>query len=119
MTLWPEFQQFFRLNLADLWTGGLSVIRALVHVEHLKTLTDSRFAATMRGNGSFQGWDDDRAIAAETHNVLVMIAAGLGGKKATPDLLIHAPTPVIPDNVARAATIAEFDVDGFMRVISS
>jgi len=88
-------------------------------VEHLKTIDASRFSALMRGNAAFQGWDDDRAIAAATHNLLVSIAAGLGGKKPPQDLFIHAPKAQIPDNVARAATIADFDVDGFLRVISS
>lgn len=117
MALMADFQQFYQLDIGDLWRGTLSVRRALILVEHLRDIVDSRYRALKLGDALFLGWGTDQAIAADTHDSILVIAAGLAGQKLTRDDLW--PRPQRPEGeVEEVGTIAEFNVSDFMRMIA-
>lgn len=117
MALMADFQQFYGLDLADLWRGTLSARRALILVGHLDDIVESRYRALKRGGLEHLGWGIDRHIAADTRDMLLAIGAGLGGEKTTAADMWPRPQSEA-DAPVEVGTIADFDEVGFMRMIA-
>lgn len=81
-------------------------------VEQLRHNPASHFAAALEGGPQFIGWDADRYLLADTRDLLLAIASGLAGQKIAPADLYARPEDT---REVRVATIADFDVDAFMR----
>jgi hypothetical protein len=113
-----DFQQFYGLDLSELWTGGLSARRVLILSEHLKDIPDSRYRAATLGGPQFLGWDDDRYLAADTRDFMLAILTSLGGQKLTAEDLYPRPERA-EDMPQEAATIAEFNPGAFIRWLTS
>lgn len=106
-----DFQQFYGINLEDLWTGGLSPRRALILSGHLLDIPDSRYAAIDRGGRQFLGWGTDRYLAAENHDLLVLLANMWGAKFGQEQVW---PRPKATVKEKPVGTIAEFRKNEFM-----
>lgn len=115
MALSQDFQQFYQLDLGDLWRGTLSVRRALLLVEGLLDIPGSRFAADRKGSRDFLGWDEGRNIAAHTSDILNVILASLGGKQLSLGDLWPRPEAPEPE----VGTIADFNVLSFKRMLAT
>jgi hypothetical protein len=115
-----DFQHMLGIDLGDLWRGTLTARRALVLSGQLLEDPLSHFRAEHRGDMAFLGWDEETYLLADTRDLLLSIAAGLGGEKITADDFWPRPTrTVVTDGVdPEVGTIAEFDTGGFMRMIA-
>jgi hypothetical protein len=103
------------MDFADAWRGTLSVHQALVLVEQLKNVPNSRYRAAWRGGPQFQNWETEHAVLADTYDMLQQMIAGLVG--VTVPSKAYYPRPVA--EIIQARTVAEFDVGNFLRIIQS
>lgn len=92
------------------------VHEALVHAEQISQRGDSHYSAALRGGLQFLGWDVDRYLAADTHDLILALAAGLGGEKLTADDFWQRPESSSVE--VEVGDVASFDVDGFMRKLA-
>lgn len=113
VVLMADFQQFYGVNLQDLWTGQLSTRRALILLRGLHDIDDSRYKAELRGGPQFIGWGEDRYIAAELHDWTILLAAAWIGKGASVDDFWKRPKRIEQPKPDEVGTIAEFSVPGF------
>lgn len=115
-----DFQHLLGIDLGDLWRGTLSPRRALVLSGRLLEDPNSQFRALHRGDIAFLGWDEETYILASTRDLILSIAAGLGGEKLTEQDFWPRPVrAVVTDDVdPEVGTIADFDTGGFMRMIA-
>jgi hypothetical protein len=91
---------------------------ALELVEQIAHRADSHLSALVRGGPQFIGWTVDRYIAAGTHDNILAIAAGLSGQTLSQSDFVNRPVREEVKAI-EAATIADFDVDRFLAMISS
>lgn len=89
------------------------VHEALVLAELLCDRPDSHYRAELLGGPQFFGWSEDRALAVETHNILLTLAAGLVGEHLQESDLWPWPRKDEPED--QPTTIAEFNTAEFMR----
>lgn len=85
-----DFRQFYNgLDLADIWRGTLSVSYALLLLEGLAYVPESRYRAAALGTTDFIGWDRVSSLLADILDALqantVVTAKTGGGKPKTPD----------------------------------
>lgn len=80
----------------------------------------SAMHAMVLGGLKWRGWDVNSHVTANVHDVIASMAAGLSGKRGMPDNWKH-PRPVRDDEKKKmlAPTLAEINVDGFLRMIHS
>lgn len=113
-------QQFYGVNIDDVWAGRQPVGHVLVLAEHLKLNPRSRVYALHRGDIGFMGWDPAAEILANQYDQFGALMAGLSGEKhIDPARLYPRPgeeqsqaageqEPIVP-------TIAEFSAATFTR----
>jgi len=102
------------VNLEGLWTGEVSVRRALILSEQLTLIPASRYRAARLGDPRFMGWTEDTSILASVSDTLLGITGALGGSKVTAADMWERPKKVEPEK-PEVGTIAEFNPDTFMR----
>jgi hypothetical protein len=102
------------VNLEGLWTGEVSVRRALILSEQLIHTPASRYRAALLGDPRFIGWTEDTSLLASVSDTLLGIAGALGGSKVTEADMWERPKQVEPEK-PEVGTIAEFDPGTFMR----
>lgn len=114
--LLADFQQFYNLDLADVWRGRIEIRRARVLAEQLKAIPESRYRAADLGDPRFLGFGWNAMVTADLYNLIVCALAALCGKKASAKDLY--PRPQTSD-ARETVTVADFDIDGFMENIGS
>lgn len=115
MVLAGDFQQFFGLDLADVWRDCLTVRRTLVLVERLKYNPDSVYRAMWMGGIQFLGWGSTQYVLANIHDRFTSLTMATAGVEATREHMYPVPTV---DVAVVAATIADFNTTQFMKMIS-
>lgn len=112
-----DFQQFYGLDIDDVWTGALSPSHAYILAQHLKRNPHSRVFAIHGGTPELQGWDAAAIIAARKHNLIAALFQGFSKDKSR-DIFIDYPTaPEQVHSTYRPATLAELTdghVNNFM-----
>lgn len=111
--LLADFQQFYGLNLQDLWTGQLSTRRAVLLLGRLLDIDDSRYRAALRGGPQFIGWGPDRYIAAATHDWMLILASAWLDQNASIDDFWKRPQRTVAATADEVGTISDFSVPGF------
>lgn len=110
-----DLQQFYGLNIDDVWAGRVSARHVVIVTRQLALNPHSRTFATRNGDALAQGWDAATVIAARTHNVLVGFLSGFGGEP-NDELFVKFPGVDKPE-VEQPKTLAEFSDIGFTRFI--
>lgn len=120
-----DFQQFYRLDLADVWRGAMSPRRALVLAEQLAYEPHSRYRAFALGGPEYIGWDRlapqlAELIDATNLGTVVAIKAAGGKSEAPPPYPRPAPPKIAKDDVEeQPLTIDNFDIAAAIRAFSS
>lgn len=94
--------------------SGEDVHEALVLVEQLRVVPDSRYAAACAGGPQFLGWSERQQILASIRDILLGIGSGLGGSSIT-----EADMWPRPEKDEPVGSIADFNVNDFMRRLAS
>lgn len=120
MALIADFQQFYGLQLEDLWTGDIAPARVLVRIQGLHTEPYSRFRSAWYtdhppklGDGAppWLGFTQEAGLLTALLNFTMQKAAGK--KKLNPRDLVKTPADQKPKTKV-FRTIAEF-ADNFRR----
>lgn len=109
-----DLAQFFNINIDDVWAGTVPAHHVNALIAHLMLIPHSRVYAIENGDLAHMGWDIAASIAASTHNLIAMVAAGLSKDVDLEQLLIHAPGDDEPP-APKYPTIAEFSEAGFTK----
>lgn len=65
------------------------------------------------GGDQFLGWSEDRYIAAQTHDWLLLLASAWSGQKPSADDFWNLPKRPVVAEPEEVGTISEFSVPGF------
>lgn len=119
-----DFQEFYQLDLVDVWRGLITPRRALDLAESLTTVPRSRFRAAVMGDQAWMGWSAETAVLADlydaTRDAMVKNLEVWGGKATVP----RYPRPpagksaVDDTEQQKPKTIAEFPIWEVMRMTS-
>jgi hypothetical protein len=114
-----DFQAIYGLNLQDVFTGIISVRRARLLAEQLLTHHASRYRAAVSGDQAAEWmWGPTQSVLADLYDLVTVLTSALGGQKPTADDMYPRPHIAAPA-AAAVPTIAEFNVDAFLRQINS
>lgn len=110
-----DFQQFYQLDIADVWRGTLKASRALELIDGLAHVPQSRYRAEALGDESFHGWDRATELLASIFDALqtntVVTAKAAGGKPKSPD---DYPRPVVlTQSDIEMPPLEELTIDNF------
>lgn len=115
-----DFQVILGLNLQQVWSGEISVRRALLLVEQLLSHPESRFRAEFQGEQiSVWHWPHTQKVLADLYDMQKSLLAAFGGVTLDDSDLYPRPHLARDEPATAVPTIAEWDVDGFMRQINS
>jgi hypothetical protein len=69
-----DFQQFYKLDLADAWRGRLTAARVIDLAEHLFRIPDSQYRAAKAGDPRFLGWTATADVMADQYEMAQLVA---------------------------------------------
>lgn len=120
-----DFQEFYQLDLADVWRGTITPRRALDLAESLATVPRSRYRAAAMGDSRWMGWSAETAVGADlydaTRDAMLRNLEIWGGKGSAPlyPRPAAAASAVGPDAPAKPQSIADFPIWEWVRATSN
>ncbi|WP_382307277.1 hypothetical protein [Herbiconiux sp. UC225_62] len=116
-----DFQEFFQLDLVDVWRGSITPRRALDLAESLFSVPRSRYRAAVMGD-RWLGWSSETAVLADVfdavRDAMTSNAEIWGGKISAPKYPRPAAKPDMPASKAASSTIADFPIWEMVRSTS-
>jgi hypothetical protein len=109
-----DFQEFFQLDLVDVWRGTLTPRRVFDLAGSLYSIPRSRYRAKALGDDRWLGWSAEAAVLADIYDAerdsMVKNLEVWGGKAtAKPYPRPENTTPAVAEP-AKPVTIAEFPI---------
>ncbi|WP_243063184.1 hypothetical protein [Humibacter sp. RRB41] len=111
-SLRADLQEFYGINIDDVWNGRITVRHVLELVPQLGSIPHSRMRAEEIGFDFF-GWGRTEVVLANLFDRLTYL---LSGEDLTDESRYPRPSEDEPE---QAATVAEFDVDRFQRLLGT
>ena len=96
-----DLAEYYRIDLADVWRGLVSVDHVLALIEQLPQ--ESRYAAcVLHGGSQWRGWTFDRQVHAYQANTLAWLLWLTANQNAKRRSKQPVPLPMSPKDVARS-----------------
>lgn len=98
-----------------MWSGSLDPGHALILAEQLKLIPDSRTRASWLGNIEYIGWSPLTYVLANLWDLVQSAVYSFAGKKMPANARYPRPEPPKQE----VSSIAEFNIEAFMRQLNS